>query len=257
MADAVEVAAFDVVGGGTAIADVDVYVRERSEQGASFGGEGLIAAAACAMQPPDLSLGMLVRQRVKHGEQWSRADAGADQEHWPARRVEDEGTARRGDLDLVADFQAGVQIAARRPAGFALDADPVVAGAGRPGERVIAEDRPVIVVGLDTQREVLTRARGGYRCAVEALEADGDNRVALSLDAGDDQRAETGPGRWRTLCRQAGVAAAGLSFEEGSKRALPARAEGGDSQRSEQLLPRVPGEIEKRVDLGDRHLLRT
>jgi hypothetical protein len=77
---------------------------ERSEEGASFGGEGVVAAAACAMQPPDLSLGTLVRQRVKHGEQWGSVDAGADQEHRCPGRVEDEGTARRGDLDLVADF---------------------------------------------------------------------------------------------------------------------------------------------------------
>ena len=36
---------------------------------------------------------------------------------------------------------------------------------------------------------------------------------------------------------------------------LPARAERGDAQRSQQLLARVPGEVEQRVDLGDRHLL--
>ena len=56
--------------------------------------------------------------------------------------------------------------------------------------------------------------------------------------------------------RQAGVAAAGLSVEQGAERRLPAGAEGGDPQRAEQLLARVPGEVEQRVDLGDRHLLR-
>jgi len=96
---------------------------------------------------------------VKHGEQWSSADAGTDQKHRRAGRIEDEGTARRGDIELVADFQVGVQIAADCAAGFALDADPVVAGARRPRERVVAEGRPVLVE-LDTQREVLTRARG-------------------------------------------------------------------------------------------------
>ena len=30
----------------------------------------------------------------------------------------------------------------------------------------------------------------------------------------------------------------------------------GIAQRSEQLLARMPGEVEERVDLGDRHLLR-
>ena len=55
---------------------------------------------------------------------------------------------------------------------------------------------------------------------------------------------------------QAGVAAAGLSIEQGLERGLPAGAEGRDPQRAKQLLARVPGEVEERVDLGDRHLLR-
>ena len=37
---------------------------------------------------------------------------------------------------------------------------------------------------------------------------------------------------------------------------MPAGAERGDSERSEELLARVPGEVEERVDLGDRHLFR-
>ena len=55
---------------------------------------------------------------------------------------------------------------------------------------------------------------------------------------------------------EARVAAAGLSLEQRLERRLPAGAEGGNAQRSEQLLARVPGEVEERVDLGDRHLLR-
>src|SRR5262249_52838252 len=38
---------------------------------------------------------------------------------------------------------------------------------------------------------------------------------------------------------------------------LPPRAESGDLQRSEQLLTRVSGEVQQRVDLGDAHLFRT
>src|SRR5207248_2746098 len=108
-----------------------------------------------------------------------------------------------------------------------------------------------------TQREVLARPGGGERCAVRVLDADRDDRVALSLDSGDRERAETGPGGGRARCRQAGVAAAGLSVEQGAKGGLPAWAQGGDAQRSAQLLARVPGQVEERVDLGDRHLART
>ena len=37
---------------------------------------------------------------------------------------------------------------------------------------------------------------------------------------------------------------------------MPAGTEGGDPERSEELLARVSREVEKRVDLGDRHLFR-
>ena len=97
---------------------------------------------------------------------------------------------------------------------------------------------------------------GGSGAPIGVLEADGDHGVALAVDSGDGQPAEPGPGRRRAGCRQAGVAAAGLSVEQGSERGLPAGAEGGDPERSEQLLARVSGEVEERVDLGDRHLLR-
>ena len=88
------------------------------------------------------------------------------------------------------------------------------------------------------------------------LEADGDHGVALALDPGDGQPAEAGPGRRRAGRCQAGVAAAGLSLDQSAERRLPAGAEGGNPKRSEQLLARVPGQVEQRVDLRDRHLLR-
>ena len=57
------------------------------------------------------------------------------------------------------------------------------------------------------------------------------------------------------VAAEAGVAAARLLVEQGAERGLPARAEGGDPERSQQLLARVPGKVEQRVDLGHRHLL--
>ena len=54
---------------------------------------------------------------------------------------------------------------------------------------------------------------------------------------------------------EAGVAAAGFLIQQGAERALPARAEGGNPERSEQALARVPREVEQRVDFCDRHLL--
>ena len=199
---------------------------------------------------------MLLRQRVKHGEDWRGADPGADQQHGCIRPVEDEGAARGCDVELVADGEPGVQVAAGGAVGFALDGDPVVAGVGRSAEGVVAEHRPPLRVGLDPHREVLTRA-GGWQCrAVGVLDAYGDHRVAFAGDCGDGQLTEAGPGGRRAGYRETGVAAAGFFLEQSSERGLPAGAEGRDPERAQQLLARVPGEIQQRVDLRDPHLFR-
>ena len=215
----------------------------------------MVASTARAVQPPDLPIGMLLRQCVKHGEDRRRADAGADQQHGRMRPVEDERATGCCDVELVADGEPGVEIAAGGAVVFPLDGDAVVAGAGRSRQRVVAEHRSLTVPGLDSQREVLAGACRGERCAAGVLEADRDHRVALALDRGDGQPAESGPGRRRARDGQAGVAGTRLSVEQGAERSLPAGAERGDPERSEQLLSRVPGEVEKRVDFGDRHLL--
>ena len=74
--------------------------------------------------------------------------------------VEDEAATRRRDVELVADGEPGVQIAAGGAVVFALDGDPVVAGVGRSGEGVVAQHRPLLLVGPDAQREVLAWAGG-------------------------------------------------------------------------------------------------
>ena len=73
--------------------------------------------------------------------------------------------------------------------------------------------------------------------------------------ASDGQMPEAGPGRRRAGCCKAGVAVACL-IEQGAKRALPAFAESGNSERPQELLPRMPREVEERVDFHDRHLFR-
>jgi hypothetical protein len=136
-AGAVVITAFAVVGTGSAVVDAGTNVRERSEERARLGGEGLVTVAACAVQPPDLPIGMLLRQGVKHGRDRRRADAGADQQQGRVRAVEDERAAGCGDVELVADGEPGVEIAADGAVGFPLDGDPVVPGAGRSRQRVV------------------------------------------------------------------------------------------------------------------------
>ncbi len=107
-----EVPPFDVVRTGTAVGHEGADVRERREESPVLGGERVLAAAACAVQPPDFAIGMLRRQGLKHGENWRGSDPDADQEHGRMRAVEYEGATRRCDVELVADRQPGVQIAA-------------------------------------------------------------------------------------------------------------------------------------------------
>ena len=110
--------------------------------------------------------------------------------------------------------------------------------------------------GLHADGEVLPGQRGRERCAAGVVEADGDHGVALSGDPGDAQPAEAGPGRRRARDGEARVAAAGRAFEQGAERVLPAGAQRRDPQRPQELLAGVAGQVEKRVDLGDGHLLR-
>jgi hypothetical protein len=56
---------------------------ESSSPAASLA-NAVVAVAARAVQPPDLALGVLLRERVEHGDDRRRPDPGADQQH---RRV--------------------------------------------------------------------------------------------------------------------------------------------------------------------------
>jgi hypothetical protein len=73
----------------------------------------MVAVAARAVQPPDLAR-MLLRQSMEHRE-GSGADAGGDEQNGRLGAIEDEGSARRRDFELVADAEAGVQTAAAPP----------------------------------------------------------------------------------------------------------------------------------------------
>ena len=91
----------------------------------------MLAAVAGAVQPPDLTLRVLRRQRVQHGEDGSGSDAGADQQDRRMGLVEDERPAGRRDVEPAADREPVVQVAARGAVVLAFDGDAVVAGARR------------------------------------------------------------------------------------------------------------------------------
>src|SRR5947209_2930391 len=101
--------------------------------------------------------------------------------------VEDEGATGSCDVEPVADDELGVQVAARGTVGFALDGDPVIRGAGRPGERVVAEHRALLRARPNPQREVLPRPRSWKSRAGGIVQADRDRRIALAGDRRDTQ----------------------------------------------------------------------
>ena len=139
----VEVAAFEIIRARAAVVDVGPYVRKRGEEGAGFGCERVLATVACAVQAPDLPVGGLLRQRLQHGENGGGTDPGADQQYGCLRLIEDERAAWCGNVEMVADGETSVQIAADCAIAFALDGDPVVARPGWPGKRVVAQQRPL------------------------------------------------------------------------------------------------------------------
>jgi len=90
--------ALEIVRIGTAVTHVGVYIRKRRDESPRLGGEGVVAATPCAVEPPDLSLGTLLRQRVKHGDDRCGTDTGADQQYGRLGAVENEAPPGCGDV---------------------------------------------------------------------------------------------------------------------------------------------------------------
>ena len=159
-------------------------------------------------------------------------------------------------VELVADAEAGVEVAAGGAVGLALDGDPVVAGVGRPREGVVAEHRPLARrrAGCARVRYWPGRAAGSGAPSGSSRRIEITDSLSRSMPATASRR-KPGQAGGGLVDREAGVAAAGVGVEQGAERRLPARAEGRDPERPQQLLARVAREVEQRVDLGDRHLL--
>src|SRR5947209_5296667 len=121
--------------------------------------------------------------------------------------VEDERAAWCAHVELVANRHTSTEIAAHHAAGFLLDGDPVVARPGWSGERIVAQQRPWRLVGLDPHRDVLTGASRGEESASGVFEADRHGGLALAGYGFDGHLTEAGPGGRRTGHHQAGVPA--------------------------------------------------
>jgi hypothetical protein len=251
------VGALEVIRARAAVADVPVRAGQRGQQGAGFGGERLIGAAAGAVQPPDVPAGPGRGQRVQHGQHRCRADTRADQQDRRLARAQGEGAARRGYLQLVTRPHPGVQVLAGGAVFLPLDADPVVAGARGSRQGVAAQQRALGRVRAQAQGQELSRQGGGHVLASGIGQVQRDHRLALRADSGHGERPEPGPRRWRARFGQARVAGQrpGL-VEHLLERGFPPGAERRDAQRAQHLLAGMPGQVQQGVHLRDRHAFR-
>ena len=163
----------------------------------------------------------------------------------PSRRTK--LAARRGGVDAVADLHVLVQPAAG--GAVALDADPVALLAGEVRQRVAARQRRRAAVGPHAHGQVLARRRVAASRRVVVGTSRNEVTVALS---GRTSATRSGrkPGH-------AGGAARRLRLgEQLAEAALPALAERRHAQRPLQHRARLAGEVEQRVDVGDRQPLR-
>jgi hypothetical protein len=137
----VEVAPEDLPPVGARVAKVPVAVAEPREVLVHLVAERVLAPVARAVDPPHLALGPLGGEGLQQRQHRRRADSGAD-EHNRARAgsVQDEATARSGELDRRAGLERAVEVLAHQAAPLALHADPKAAAIGRARQRVAARD---------------------------------------------------------------------------------------------------------------------
>ena len=195
------VAARNLAGVRTAVADMPVPVGQRRQQGTRLVGERFLGPVAGAVQPPDLAAGPPGGECVQHGQDGGRPDARADQQDGPVPGPEDERPPGRGRLQLVTGPDPVVYELAADTVRLALDADAVGARGGRPGQRIAAQQRPGAGGGVQPQGQELPglgRRQGspggigqGHRC----------HRVAFPAHRGHRQRTEARPGRRRAGLR--------------------------------------------------------
>ncbi len=227
------------------------------QQRPGLGGERLLGPVAGAVQPPDVAARAGVGQGMQHGQHRSRADTGADQQDRRIPRLEDEGAAWRGDIQHVTRVHARAHEAAPGTVRLPFDADPVGIGARIPGQRVAAQQRRRCLADVQAQGEELARQGGRHGCSRRIGQVDRDHRLALPLGCGHHQRAEPWPGRRRAHRRQARVAPAPPGASAWSSIAWnevsPSGGQRGDPQRPRHLLAGMPGQVQQRVDLRDRH----
>jgi len=132
------------------------------------------------------------RRRLQHAHGRGDADAAGHQHQGPLRRgFQLEVAAGRQHLQLRADHRLRMQPVRDPAALLALDADPVERLARRVRQRVVAPHR--FAVHRQHQRQVLARHEIEQRAAVDRLQVERGDQLALHLAPRHPEGALTAP----------------------------------------------------------------
>ena len=212
------------------------------------------------VEPPDLPRRRSGRQRVKHREHGGGTDAGAQENDGALARREREVAPWRARVHDLADLQLFVDVGPGGATGFALDAHAIMLGAGLAGHGVAARQHRCAGRRLQPQHDELAGQGCRQGVPVDGLEHQRDHVAALANLARHPQRAQSRPRRKPAGCRcqtrVSGRRTAPLLVQERLQGGAPTGAQRRDAQRALQLVTRVPGLVEQRVDLGHAHALR-
>ncbi len=164
----IEVSPELVSGAGQAVRDITAGARERADQAARLGGEGMVVAIARSVQPQDGTGRPRRRQRVQHRQNRRRADTGAEQNDRRIPGLQDEASARRAHAERVAHADVLSQIGARGAVRLELHADAILLRRWCAGEGVAAIEGLAGDGRAKAQHDVLAGQRNRQRRAVRA-----------------------------------------------------------------------------------------
>ena len=200
-------------------ADPGQQLRIVSGKGLDLATEGVVVDVPGSVDVADpASLGQgLARQRQHR----CLADTAADQHHRRVAIVQGQLTGGGQQFQGVADAHLLMQEVADQTARLLFHRDAIATAVGAAGQAVVAMHD--CLVHRQTQADVLAGLGVGHRLAVDRLQGEGANHLALALDLGDTELAQTTP-------------AAGAIGE-----GLVALGFGGDQQRGQVVVQGRPG----------------
>src|SRR5215472_8314844 len=173
----------------------------------------MLAAVARAVDPPNLSPGLLGGECVQHGEDWGGADAGADKDHGTLALSQREAAARGAHVENIASLNPRIDVSPGRAMRLALDADAIAILARRARQRIAAQESALVGPWSEPQYDKLPCQDGRQRLTIGRLQDERGNIAAFAQLLRYPQGAEALPRRGRALrWAEPGVAGCSTAF---------------------------------------------